>query len=162
NGDHPIPTRFAPCPNHRRETVYAAVLLMSSVTGAGDEVIPAGGWGEGPRVAHAGGCTGTPARASLLDRIHARPSSSSSGSCCAPAPCASVAPPVPVPAPAPVAAAAPCCDSCGSGGGHHASMLDKIKSRGHPRKGPSCCAADPCGAAPVAPGTGTGTTPPKE
>ena len=143
--------------------MYATLLLMSSTLG-GDVTPPSSGI---IQVSHrGGGCTGAPvapaccdsgghARASLLDRIHARHAPKSS-ECCAPAP---AAPPVVVAPPAP---AAPCCDACGSGG-HRAGMLDKIKSRCHPhhRRDDCCCAADPCattgGAVPS-----EGSPPPKE
>jgi hypothetical protein len=143
--------------------VYATLLLMSSTLG-GDVTPPSAGI---IQVSHrGGGCTGAPvapaccdsgghARASLLDRIHARHAPKSS-ECCPPAP---AAPPVSVAPPAP---AASCCDACGSGG--HRGWLDKIKARCHPhsRRSNDCCSAsDPCATTGGA-AVGGGTTPPKE
>lgn len=141
--------------------MYATLLLMSSTLGgdvapAPGAVVPAG---------HVAGCNGVPApapccdsgrpaRASLLDRLHARHGSKSScNDCCAPAPAC---------APAPVAA--PCCDS----GCQRANLMDKIRARGHHRKS-DCCAdscAAPCAAPCATPGappviTPTPVTPPK-
>lgn len=139
--------------------LYTTILLLSSAMGAGGDVIPAGGWGLGPRD-HAGChgaptppppcCSSTPAP-SLLDRMRAK-AAANKHDCCVPAPAAE-AKPAPPPAPA-----ASCCDPCAQ----RVSLLDRIRARLAARKHKSC---DPCtsGCAPTnEQKPPAGSPPPKE
>ncbi len=144
--------------------MYTTILLLTTM-GAGGDVVPAGGWGLGPRD-HAG-CAGAVAspppcceapRPSLMDHLRARLSARNKDCC---DPCASTAKPA-APASAPAPAAAPCGDPCAC---QRVSLLDRIRARLAARKAKDCCAPCPsggCAPAPHSTPADGSKTPPKE
>jgi hypothetical protein len=156
--------RYPKCPKEGGTPLYSTILLLSSAMGAGGDVVPAGGWGLGPR--DGAGCHGAPAppppsccdtpAPSLLDRLRAKWAARQQDCCpSAPAPQAKPAPAAPAPAPA----AAPCCDPCAQ----RVSLLDRIRARLAARKHKDCCQPCPSGCAPAGDHKPpSGSTPPKE
>ncbi len=142
--------------------MYTTILLLTTM-GAGGDVVPAGGWGLGPRD-HAG-CAGAPAtpppccetpRPSLMDHLRARLAARNKDCC---DPCSSAAKPA-TPAPSPNPAAAPCGDPCTC---QRVSLLDRIRARLAARKAKDCCTPCPSGGcAPASPPADGSKTPPKE
>lgn len=125
--------------------MYSTILLLSSALGAGGDVVPAGGWGLGPR--DTAGCHGTPATPppccdmpapSLLDRWRAK-AAAKKQECCpaAPAPAAEAKPAAPAPAQPPTSVCCP--ESCAP----RVGLLDRLRARLAARKHKDCC--DPCG-----------------
>lgn len=160
--------RYPKCPVKGGTPLYSTILLLSSAMGAGGDVVPAGGWGLGPR--DGAGCHGAPAppppsccdtpAPSLLDRLRAKWAARQQDCCpSAPAPQAKPAPAAPAPAPAPAPAAAPCCDPCAQ----RVSLLDRIRARLAARKHKDCCQPCSSGCAPAGEQKPpSGSTPPKE
>jgi len=161
SGPHTPDMSIRSIPKRGGTPLYSTILLLSSALGAGGDVVPAGGWGLGPR--DAAGCQGAPTppppaccdtpAPSLLDRMRAKWAAQQQ--CCPPASQAPSAPSQVAPAPA----ATPCCDPCAQRPG----LLDRIRARLAARKHKDCCQPCPSGCAPASEQKPpAGSTPPKE